>query len=225
MYTLGGVAALSAPPTRLEGVLDHLRRAIVTGAIAPGERLLQVELAERYGVSRIPLREALRALHAEGLVVIEPNRGTVCRPLEPKDLGDLYDLRSALEQLAVRIAAQARVDLRPATADLRAEATAATERGDLPRLIALDAAFHAGLAERAGNEHLAHALAACWSQIMRGMHYYFTLEVYPADVWSEHVALADLVALGDAECAVARMGEHLGHSRAAILDGLKGMTR
>ena len=94
-----------ASPTRHESVVEELRRSIVTGEIGPGERLLQVELAERFGVSRIPLREAMRTLHAEGLIVIEPNRGAICRPLEPKDVSDLYAVRLALEQVAVREAA------------------------------------------------------------------------------------------------------------------------
>ena len=208
--------------TRHQSVEDELREAILTGAIAPGARLLQVELAERFGVSRIPLREALRTLQAEGLVVIEPNRGAVCRPLEPHDLADLYAVRQALEELAVRSAAERAVDVRVETAALRDRALEATERRELAALIGLDRDFHALLAEQSGNAHLAHALGRCWSLIMRGMHYYFRLDVYPKDVWAEHTAIARAVALGDGATAATLLGEHIGHSRTAILHGLRG---
>src|SRR6202042_435216 len=93
LYTF--VKTLSTP-TRQDAVLARLREALIAGEIAPGAHLVQDDLASRYGVSRIPLREALRTLESEGLVTIEPNRGAVCRPLEPKDLVDLYDLRICL---------------------------------------------------------------------------------------------------------------------------------
>jgi DNA-binding GntR family transcriptional regulator len=210
--------------TRHQSVEDELREAILTGGIPPGARLLQVELAERFGVSRIPLREALRTLQAEGLVVIEPNRGAICRPLVAKDLADLYALRRSLEELAVRSAAERFVDVRVETAALRDRALDATERGDLAGLIGLDRDFHALLAEQSGNVHLAQALGRCWSQIMRGMHYYFRLDVYPKDVWSEHTAIARALAIGDAALATALSGEHIGHSRTAILEGLRGVS-
>jgi DNA-binding GntR family transcriptional regulator len=221
MYTS---APMRAALTRHQSVADELREAILTGRIAPGERLLQVELAERLGVSRIPLREALRTLHGEGLVVIEPNRGTICRPLEAKDLADLCALRAALEGLAVRAAAERYVDLRHEVRRLRGEALLASERGDLGRLIELDRAFHAELSARSGNAHLAGSLDACWSQIMRGMHVYFPLQAYPENVWAEHTAIARAIALGDGERAAALTGEHIGHSRDAILSGLRGMS-
>lgn len=210
--------------TRHQSVEDELRGAILTGAIPPGARLLQVDLADRFGVSRIPLREALRTLQAEGLVVIEPNRGAVCRPLEADDLSGLYALRQALEDLAVRSAALRAVDMRVETADWRERALDATARRDLAALIGLDRDFHALLAGQSGNAHLAHALGRCWSQIMRGMHYYFRLDVYPKDVWDEHTAIARAIAAGDGASASAILGKHISHSRQAILDGLRGAS-
>lgn len=181
----------------------------------------EVQLAQRLGVSRIPIREALRTLQAEGLVVTEPYRGTICRPLEAKDLNDLYAVRTALEQLVVRVATERFVDLREFTAERQNEAARAMMQGDLARLIELDREFHAELAERSGNEHLIAALGSCWSQIMRGMHFYFTVKAYGDDIWSQHVALAQAIANGDADLGALRMDEHIGRSRAAILDGLR----
>jgi DNA-binding GntR family transcriptional regulator len=214
-----------ASPTRHESVVEELRDAIVTGAIAPGERLLQVELAERFGVSRIPLREALRTLHAEGLVVIEPNRGAVCRPLEPKDVSDLYAVRLALEQLAAREAAARFVDLREPAARAGEAALAAVARGDLGALIRLDFEFHDKLARAAGNAHAAHLLDGCRSQIVRAMHYFFKHDAYPRDVWRQHADIARTVAHGDGEGAAALLERHIFDSRNAILRGLEEADR
>lgn len=219
------MSSLSALTTRRKSVVEVLRTEILTGAIAPGQRVIEGELAERMGVSRIPIREALRTLQAEGLVVIEPKRGTICRALQPKDLNDLYALRVALERLAVRLAAEQFVDLREFTKERRAAAVRATMQGDLARLIALDREFHAALAEGAGNEHLTAALESCWSQVMRGMHFYSTITAYREDVWAEHLAIAQAVAGGDAELAEQRIGAHIGHSRTSILEGLRREER
>jgi DNA-binding GntR family transcriptional regulator len=211
--------------TRHESVLEELRSAIVSGAIAPGERLLQVELAERFGVSRIPLREALRTLHAEGLVTIEPNRGTVCRPLEPKDVSDLYAVRVALERLGAANAAAQFVDLRAETAASRDRALAAAARGDTQALIRLDFQFHERLAGATGNGYLTRSLDGCWSLIMRAMHYYFKHDAHPRVVWEQHADIARSVAHGDGAGAADLMERHIVDSRNAILRGLEEADR
>ncbi len=210
------------PETRFEGVVDTLREAILTGEYRPGERLVQDELAESLGISRIPLREALRRLEGEGLVIISPNRGAIVRPLAPKDVVDLYDVRLALESLAVRRAAEHYVDLREATERMREEARAAIAGGALPRLFHLDRDFHAGVAAASHNPHLIATLGGQWSQIMRAMHAFLKMTTYPPAVWDEHAAMAEAIAHGDAAGAVARLERHLTNSRDAILAHLRG---
>ena len=85
-----------------EQVTSRLREAIVSGLLQPGDRLMQEELAERLGVSRMPVREALRRLEAEGLVVLQPYRGALVANLSSTELQELYELRIALETLALR---------------------------------------------------------------------------------------------------------------------------
>src|SRR3984893_8789589 len=132
MYTMGMAMNLARSlEPRSEGLVDALREAILTGRYAPGSRLVQDDLAETFGMSRIPLREALRRLEGEGLVVISPNRGAIVRPLAPKDVVDLYDLRLALESLALRRAAERYADVREATARRQEEAKEAVESGAL----------------------------------------------------------------------------------------------
>ena len=84
-----------------EQVTNQLREAIVSGYLQPGDRLMQEELAERLGVSRMPIREALRRLEAEGLVVLQPYRGALVANLSSSELQELYELRIALETLAL----------------------------------------------------------------------------------------------------------------------------
>jgi DNA-binding GntR family transcriptional regulator len=215
------VSSPRGPETRFEGVVDALREAILVGRYRPGERLVQEELADAFGISRIPLREALRALEGEGLVVISPNRGTIVRPLAPKDVVDLYDLRLALETLAVRRGAERFADLRAATAERADQAQQALTGGDLQRLFHLDRDFHADLAAASHNPHLVDVLGTQWSQIMRVMHAYLRLATYPSAVWDDHAAIARAIAHGNADAAAARLERHLIGSRDIILDHLR----
>ncbi|MEW9673973.1 GntR family transcriptional regulator [Ammoniphilus sp. 3BR4] len=82
-------------------VCQALREAILKGKFEPGERIVQEEIANSLGVSRMPVREALRKLEAEGLIQIEPNRGAVVKPLSLEDIEEIYLLRSVLEKMAV----------------------------------------------------------------------------------------------------------------------------
>src|ERR1700733_1117580 len=206
---------------RSETLVDALREAILTGRYAPGARLVQDDLAEAFGVSRIPLREALRRLEGEGLVAISPNPGAIVRPLAPKDVVDLYDLRLSLESLAIRRAAERFADLRAMTKALHAQARRAIAARALPTIFGLDRDFHAELAGAADNSHLVAALGGQWSQIMRVMHAYFQVTNYPAAVWHDHEAIADAVAHGEGELAVAHLTTHLSESRDAILAHLR----
>jgi DNA-binding GntR family transcriptional regulator len=83
-------------------VCSVLRRAILKGDFKPGQRLVQTELAELTGVSRMPIREALRTLELEGLISIEPHKGAVVRPLNKEDILEIYELRSVLEPLGLK---------------------------------------------------------------------------------------------------------------------------
>lgn len=94
-----------AAPLRQQ-VLEALRRAIVSGRLAPGQRLTERELIEMMGVSRTVIREALRQIEAEGLVEIIPNKGPVVRELSAEEARDLYRIRGVLEGLAARLCAE-----------------------------------------------------------------------------------------------------------------------
>lgn len=213
--------SLAGPEPRSESLVEDLREAILTGRYGPGARLVQDDLAEAFGVSRIPLREALRRLEGEGLVVISPNRGAVVRSLAPKDVVDLYDLRLALESLAVRRAAERFADLRASTKQRHVQARQAIAARNLSALFRLDRDFHADIAAASDNHQLVEALGALWSQIMRMMHAYFEAGDYPVDTWDDHHGIAEAIAHGEADRAVARLTAHLTGSRDRILASLR----
>lgn len=206
--------------SRHEAALDALRDAILTGTIAPGAKLVQEELAQRFNMSRIPLREAFRTLEGEGLIVSVPRRGAWCRPLEAKDVDDLYTVRVTLERLTVRAAAVRYADVRDDT-NRRSRSVARLRPGADPERFELDRAFHADIAAAAGNDHASRMLAELWSQITRAMYCYFKLEAYPQKVWDEHQQIAAAIAVGDPDRAERLMETHINNSREMILRGIR----
>ena len=98
------MATLSLPRTVKEQLADHLRDEIVRGTFEPGERLRLEDIASRFEVSTMPVREALRDLESEGLVTIYPHRGAVVTELTAEEMEDIYDIRATLEAMATRLA-------------------------------------------------------------------------------------------------------------------------
>ena len=87
-------------------VFNTLRQAILKGELAPGERLMEIQLAERLGVSRTPIREAIRKLELEGLVLMIPRKGAEVAKISEKSLRDVLEVRRSLEELAIELACQ-----------------------------------------------------------------------------------------------------------------------
>ncbi|RII17268.1 putative HTH-type transcriptional regulator YdfH [Streptomyces sp. YIM 130001] len=136
-------------------VTRQLRDEIVDGARAPGSRLVERDLAADLGVSRLPIRDALKALVTEGLVTPRPRTWAVVREFSPTDLADLYEVRSALDMLTFRLAAQRRTreGLDRLRESLDAE-MAAAEREDAVGARRAAADFHEAVTSLAGNELL-----------------------------------------------------------------------
>jgi GntR family transcriptional regulator, gluconate operon transcriptional repressor len=142
-----------------QGIATAVSAEILTGAISPGQRLREVELARRFGTSRGPVREALRTLHAQRLVEYEPNRGAQVTTLSTDDVEQIYEARHLIEQYVT-------ARYRPDDDDFkvldgivdRMEGDAG--RGDLPALVADDLEFHGHCVRRYSNRHL----LATWQQ-------------------------------------------------------------
>ncbi|WP_030933155.1 GntR family transcriptional regulator [Streptomyces sp. NRRL S-646] len=142
-----------------ERVLASLRQEIIAGSLRPGDRLVERELAERLGVSRVPVREAIRALVAEGFVHFETPRRTVVRRLTPHDVQELFELREALEVYAAGLAAARATpeDLAEVQSLLDLAATA-TEAGDAEVITDVNSRLHDRIVAMAGNSLLTEAL-------------------------------------------------------------------
>jgi DNA-binding GntR family transcriptional regulator len=161
-------AAISVGSSEL--AYRRIRQAIIEGRYQPGQRLIEQRISEEFDLSRTPVRESLRRLDAEGLVIIERNRGAVVRPVDKNEILDLYELRSRLESLAAERAASRAMETDIAELD---EAIAEFDAGmaakgisDIEIVRLIDAAnyrFHNALLRISANPRLTHLLASAIS--------------------------------------------------------------
>ena len=200
-------------------IADELREEIRLGVLAGGQPLPQEELANRFGVSRIPVREALLRLEGEGLVAVYPNRGAVVTRFTADEVREIYHLRRLLEGDAL-----ARAVRRMTDADLkRIELTmdrAERGAGDLD-WAELDGAFHAALYEPAGHPRQSAMIAALRGTVDR---YWTAYEALPAhtEAWlDDHRRIVAACRARDAEMARLVLHEHLARAGAIVLAGLK----
>lgn len=191
---------------------EELRRRILATELPPGQRLVERDLAAELEVSRIPLREALRLLEADGLVLQVPHKGALVAPFTPADVRDLFDVRESLEALAARLTAERRDDT--GLARLRERLTAAraaTAAGDEAGIAAANAGFHADIVELSANP----LLSALMRPLEARTHWLFRLTAQrdPARQCAEHEELYEAIATGDAEKAAALAHEHVASGR------------
>jgi DNA-binding GntR family transcriptional regulator len=185
-----------------------IRDDIIVGVFVPGQRLTEDALAERFGVSRIPVREALRMLSSEGFVRIEPYYGTFVAEMSPDEAADLLEIRRVLEPLAAARAAHRRTpkhleELR----EIVRLGRQAVFIGELERLPALNTRFHAMLAAASGNT----SLNTIVSQLRHKIAWVYAVEPprRATDSWNEHQLIVDALEQGDAELARAVTIEHI----------------
>ncbi|MFH8348319.1 GntR family transcriptional regulator [Streptomyces sp. NPDC018045] len=189
-----------------------IRDDIVSGVLPPGSRLIEELLAGRYGVSRVPVREALRTLQSEGFVAIRHHAGAcVAEPTE-REAADVLDIRALLEPLGAARAAARRTAAHLKV--LRGVVRLGRERarhGHRAELRQLDGWFHETLAQASGSA----AMAALLTQLRRKIEWMYTVELPARDErsWEEHGAVLDAVSRGDAERARALMAAHIERSR------------
>jgi DNA-binding GntR family transcriptional regulator len=149
------LAPLQQPATLAESVADVIRDRVLSGAFAPGERLVEAEIARQLQISRGPVREALARLRAEGLAYEEPRRGSFVAALSADDIREIYELRAALESRAARLVIERDDDAAFARLDaiIRALGEAAAS-DDRVGFATLDARFHEELCRQSGNGRL-----------------------------------------------------------------------
>lgn len=211
-------ANLQDYPSLQEKVYEHLKQAILTGEIQPGERLFETRLAESLGVSRIPVREAIRKLERDGLIVAFPRRGIYASSLSPKDIDDVYAVRVVLEGLAARLAAEHRTDEHLAKLDeIVAQMKAQAERGDSAGLFATGRHFHQVVLAASGNMKLPPLMETLQSQIERIRRLRMQVSSRTLDVLQEYVAIADAIRGRQGPAAEAAMRAHVERPRVDLL--------
>ncbi|GAA2956701.1 MULTISPECIES: GntR family transcriptional regulator [Streptomyces] len=195
-------------------VCTAIRDDIVSGVFGRGSRLTEEVLARRYGVSRVPVREALRTLESEGFVVTRRHAGACVAEPTDQEAADLLEIRTLLEPLGAARAAQRRTEAHLKV--LRGLVRLGQERvrrGEGEDLRSLGGWFHETLAQASGSP----ALIALLTQLRHKIAWMYTVEQssLPADSWAEHGALVDAVARGDAERARALAAQHAERAAAA----------
>ena len=149
-----------------EVVFNTLRQAIITGEFAPGERLMEISLANRLGVSRTPVREAIRKLELEGFVVMIPRRGTYVADISIKDINEVYEIRTSLDVLAAGLAAERINDDELETLQrLLVEIGQHIEENNMDKIVEVDIAFHDVLYQASRNERLRNIINNLREQI------------------------------------------------------------
>ena len=149
-------------------VFNTLRKAILSGSLKPGERLMEKQLAEKMGVSRTPVREAIRKLELEGFVVMVPRKGAQVAEITEKDIQDVLEVRGALEALAVKIACEKmkKEDLDRLKVIMK-EFNEASEKKDVDKVIEKDVEFHDVIYQATNNEKLIQIINNLREQIHR----------------------------------------------------------
>ncbi|GAB3458397.1 GntR family transcriptional regulator [Actinophytocola sediminis] len=197
-------------PTLSRQIRDELVRRIVSGELEPGERLIETRIAEHYGTSQAPVREALRELEAIGMVETRPRRGTFVRHFIQQTLRESYVVRAALEEAATRLALPAgslpEAELHADVAAMRAAAA----RGDLQAVGAASVSFHRHVIDAGHNELLRHA----WESLQIEARTAVTLLAVEPDldeVADEHEELLTALLSGDLDLACQLTRDHQWH--------------
>ena len=149
-------------------VFENLRSAILEGKLKSGQRLMEVQLAEQLGVSRTPVREAIRKLELEGLVVMLPRKGAYVANISVKDLMDVLEIRASLEGLGVSLAAERRDDEDiKKLEEIEIEFEEAVKTQNIEMLLKKDIEFHECIFKSANNKKLAKMINSLWEQVQR----------------------------------------------------------
>lgn len=203
-------AAQARYRTSQEMITETLRTAILRGLLPGGTVLRQDRLGTQFGVSRIPVREALRQLDAEGLVVVKPHRGAVVAELSPAEVGEIYEMRIALEQLALRLAIPHRTDADVKRAERVLAALDAVT--DLERWSELNLEFHRTLYAPANRPRLFALIHSLRANVDRYARIYISVMKRKATSQQEHRRILEAYRQRDTSGALAALEEHLGRA-------------
>lgn len=201
------------PPTAQEAVLAELRRAIVEGELAPGTQIVQEALAERLGLSRVPIREALKILEGEGQVSYSPHRGYFVTELDLDELLEAYRIRQLLETEAAtvavpRLSEEVLARMEEAVEDM----VRASSEGNIVAMTAANRRFHFAVIESSAMPRLIRLVRQLWDATDPYRSLYYAEEVNRKTVDREHREILAAARVRDVDRVIALLDEHRAHA-------------
>lgn len=203
-------------------VFNTLRKEILRGELKPGERLMEIQLANKLGVSRTPIREAIRKLELEGLVLMIPRKGAEVAQITEKNMQDVLEVRKALEELSVQLACERITpeqveEMKMAAEDFRK----VLKSGDVTKIAEADVKFHDIIFAATNNQRLITLLNNLREQMYRfRVEYLKQKECYP-QLLEEHDKLIALISGGEVEEACELMGCHIDNQASTVSDVIR----
>lgn len=199
-------------------VFNTLRQAILTGELQPGERLMELHLADKLGVSRTPIREAIRKLELEGLVIMIPRRGAEVAQITEKSMKDVLEVRRALDALCAELACE-----RITEQELKAlkEACTAFEQaiqtGNIQKIAQADVALHDIIVQATGNQRLIQLVNNLAEQMYRYRFEYIKDASQHQNLAEEHRIIYESIRNKDKETAAQAAKTHIDNQEKAIM--------
>ena len=204
-------------PTLHEELGERIREMIFDDRLATGTRVPERDLCERFGISRTPLREALKVLASEGLITLQPNRGAWVTQLTPEDVDELFPIIGALEALSGSLACENATDADIAEGRaLHYEMALHHTRGDQPEYFRVNQLIHGRIMELAGNPTLLQVYASLASRIRRARYLANASIARWDEAMREHEEILDALATRDGETLAALLKSHLLNKRDAV---------
>lgn len=202
-------------------VFKTLREAIITGDLQPGERLMEIKLANELGVSRTPVREAIRKLELEGLVIMTARKGAEVAPINEKDLKEVLEIRRSLESLACELACK---DVKDSDVrklrSINQEISKAIEAEDIEKITQKDVEFHEAINDMTDNQRLIQMLHQLKEHIFRYRFEYIKEMKNKRVIFEEHEKIIDSIAEKNPKKASREIESHIEIQEKYILNTL-----
>lgn len=205
-----------------DAVFETLREAILKGVLSPGQHLMEMQLAYQLGVSRTPVREAIRMLELEGLVVMIPRKGARVAAISEKSLCDVLEVRRALEELSVRLACSRmdRKDLEKLDA-INQQFIKACQGDDVVQIARIDESFHGLIYEAADNDKLLQLLNQMQNQMYRYRIEYIKMKERRPILVEEHKKIIHALAKKDEAAAIQAIRMHISHQEQNVMSEIQ----
>ncbi len=205
-----------------EVVCETLRDAIRKGVLKPGERLMEIQLAEELGVSRTPVREAIRKLELEGYVIMMPRRGTYVANLSIRDVNEVFEIRTSLDSLASGLAAERITEEELERMQrLLVHIGEYIEANDMEKIVAADTEFHDILYQASRNTRLVGIIVNLREQLTRFRSMSMAFPGRLQETLAEHRRIVDAIAQGDVKEAQIAAEYHMEKSEQTLLKSME----